>query len=288
MKICSKGVLIGGQVYMESPPLFLLRDGERKIVKEKGFEVTVEKEDQMSPLEKLFTALQEGKVGNHTVYYDGYLMMYVPSYGFGSFRVIKTEGEINKKLNELFLKLIRGEIDDLEYDKELYSTDVSIQGHTVAVFEESSVESGDVTWESVIDAMGKEPPTQEECVDDEITLQFDRGNISSPPLLIPIMRRADNVKLSSYITVADVIKGRFIGNIVTQKGVITSYKSFTLEEVERGRFTTGRICGRLRLETEKPCFYSDSISAYSEDEEELKSAVGRISEMMRKGKDVNF
>ncbi|BBG24143.1 hypothetical protein IC006_1446 [Sulfuracidifex tepidarius] len=288
MKICSQGILQGGQTYKENPPLFVLKEGDRKIVKGKGFEVTVEPGLDTESLKSLFSALYEGKVGNHTVYLNGYLMMYVPAYGFGSFRVIRSEGEVNQSLNSLFHKLISGEIDDLDYDKELYNTGVSIEGHTVALFEESSIESGEVTWEEVLKGMGFEPRVEGECVDEDISVELEKGNISAIPLMIPIMRRADNVKLSSYITIADVIKGRFVGNMVLEKGVISTYRNFSIDELEKGNLTKTRICGRLRLDSEKPCFYTNSVSAYSEDEKELQLAVERMKELMRKGRTVNF
>ncbi len=290
MEICSQGVLQGkgDQTYKEEPPLFALKDGDRKVVKGKGFEVTVEPGLDLESIKSLFSALYSGRVGNHTVYLNGYLMMYVPAYGFGSFRVIRSDAEVNEKLNSLFQRLISGEIDDLDYDKELYSTGVSIQGHTVALFEESSIELGEVTWEDVLMGIKFEPRTEGGCSEDDVRIETDKGKISADPLMIPIMRRADNVKLSSYITIADVLKGRFIGNIVLEKGVISIYRKYSLEEMENGKLAKTRICGRLRLDSEKPCFYTDSISAYSDDEKELESAVEKMKELMRKGRTVNF
>jgi hypothetical protein len=290
MEVCSNGMLKDqAYVYNEKPPIFTIEGENKRIVKGRGFEITLEEGLDMNSIEQLFSALREGKVGNHTVYINGYLMMYVPAYGFGSFRVIRSSGEVKEELNSLTRKLFSGEIDDLTYDTELYKTGISIEGHTVALFEEASIEAGDVSWEDVIKASKTEIIVESvECKETGLKVDFDKGYIDANPLMIPIMRRADNVKLSAYITVADVIKGRFMGNIVTKKGVISVYKNFSIEEIKKGRFARTRICGKLRLDSERPCFYSNNLSAYSEDQNELEEAMKTLRNLIDTGKSVNF
>lgn len=267
MFICENGIKNDYTFYINNENAVLMRKTDI-LIKKLGINVRLFKDLDRDAINILFSAL---KNGFYNIYYNGYILIYNLGYGYGLYRILKIN-YMDTILSEKTLQLLDGKISQEEYEKymEKLKNEKDLKGLTIAVIDEFSLLSENIDWDLFNYNMDKLENCHE--INAKISEKIEIGNLK-----FDVQKEAEFVDLAAFITLFNIIKGKYVGNFEIKDGEGYIYKPFS--EINITNIGSTRICGKIRLAKEKPCAFGDGISFYSEDTKTLNEVIGDINKI---------
>lgn len=267
MFICKNGIINDFTFYIDNENAILIRKTDI-LIKKQGINVRLCKDLDKNAVNILLSAL---KNGFYNIYYKGYLLIYNIGYGYGLYRILKIN-YIDDILSEKTIQLLNGKISQEEYEKCMtkLKNEKGLKGFTIVAIDEFSLLSENINW----DLFSYKVDKLENCheINAKISDKIEIGNLK-----FDIQKEAEFVDLAAFITLFNIINGKYIGNFEIKDGEGYIYKPFT--EINITNIGNTRICGKIRLPKEKPCAFGDGISFYSDDTNTLNEVISDINKI---------
>ncbi len=188
---------------------------------------------------------------------DEFLLQYIPAFGYGNYLILKTEIK-DEELNKKSLAFLEDKISDEEYINYLMRYQ-GVNGEVVGIIDEFYALSNDLkipTYEQMELTQCKELHA---IFEDKFVELF---GVKFRILDIPYF-----YLVSKYISILQIIKGKYKGNIYTNGGEGIIYNEIGTIKNISSSFT--RICGKYRLDAPENCVIGDGISFHTKNKNEV-------------------
>ncbi|BDC18191.1 hypothetical protein [Acidianus sp. HS-5] len=205
-------------------------------------------------LNKLFYTINKGI---KYFFLDKYLLQYIPTFGYGNYLILKTEIKDNE-LNKKSLEFLEGKIGDDEYINYLMRYQ-GVNGEVVGEIDEFYALSNELKMPTY---------TQKELTQcKELDVRFEDKFVELFGVRFRIIDIPYFCIVSKYISLLQIINGKYKGNINTKEGEGIIYDE--IGKIKNISSSLTRICGRFRLDTPENCIIGDGISFHTKDENEV-------------------
>lgn len=253
MLVCRQGLKDGNDSLYDYGNFQVIKNEKGRYFYSEGIILKVS-DISSNVLDKLVYAINKGI---RYFFLEGYLLQYIPSFGYGNYFIFKTEIK-DEELNNKSLQLLEGKVSEDEYIGYLMKYQ-GAKGETIGVIDEFYTLTNELRLPKY------EPMELTQCKELEVKFEdkyVEIFNVRFRILDIPYFNF-----LSKYISVLQIIKGSYKGEIKTSSGEGIIYHE--INKIKNLTFSFTKICGKYRLDTPENCIIGDGISFHTKNKDEI-------------------